>query len=68
MVGNDKEWLIDDLNVILKDNFDYVPIGKVIDIAEKLIAKGWKLSNVIRGCCDEPEEDWCDSFLKKQNQ
>ena len=39
---NNKNKLIDDLNNILKDSFDYVPIFKVINIVEELIKKGWK--------------------------
>lgn len=39
---NNRDKLIDDLNFVLKDNFDYVPIFKVINIADELIEKGWK--------------------------
>lgn len=39
-INRDK--LIDDLNDILKDNFDYVPIFKVINVVDELIKKGWK--------------------------
>ena len=36
--------LIDELDLILKVNFDYVPLYKVINIVDKLIEKGWKFS------------------------
>lgn len=39
---DNREKLIDDLNLILKENFDYVPIYKVINITDELIKKGWK--------------------------
>lgn len=35
----DKEKLVDNLNTILKDYFDYVPLYKVIEIADKLTEK-----------------------------
>ena len=40
-INRDK--LIDDLNSILKDNFDYVPFFKVVNVADELIKRGWKL-------------------------
>lgn len=39
-----KNKLIGHLNVILKDHFDYVPIGSVIDIVDELIKRGWKFN------------------------
>jgi hypothetical protein len=38
---NKKDRFIDDLNLALKNNFDYVPLEKTLKIAEELIAKGW---------------------------
>ena len=35
-----RDKLIDDLNLILKDHFDYVPICSVIDIADRIIKNG----------------------------
>ena len=37
-----KDELVDDLNLILKSNFDYVPIYKTIEIVDAIIKKGWK--------------------------
>lgn len=45
---NNRNKLIDDLNLILKENFDYVPIGKVINIADELIKKGWNFNKHIK--------------------
>ena len=36
-----KNKFIEDLNLILKDNFDFVPLEKTINIAEELFKKGW---------------------------
>lgn len=41
-----KDKLIDDLNDILKENFDYIPIFKIVNIVNKLIQKGWKFSKI----------------------
>ena len=40
---NKKDKFIDDLNLALKNNFDYVPLEKTLKIAEELINKGWKI-------------------------
>ena len=45
---NNRDKLIDDLNFVLKDNFDYVPIFKVINIADELIKKGWNFNKSIK--------------------
>lgn len=45
---NNRDKLIDDLNGILKDNFDYVPIFKVINVADELIKKGWNFDKAIK--------------------
>ena len=41
-VSSSKDELVDDLNSILKSNFDYVPTYKVIAIVDAIIKKGWK--------------------------
>lgn len=38
---NNRDKFIDDLNLALKENFDYVPIFKVINIVDEFIKKGW---------------------------
>ena len=38
---DDRNKLIGELNSILQKNFDYVPIGKVVNIVDELIEKGW---------------------------
>lgn len=38
---DDRNKFIGELNSILQKNFDYVPIGKVINIVDELIEKGW---------------------------
>ena len=40
---DDKEF-INDLNLILKDNFNYVPLIKTYSVVNKLIEKGWKFN------------------------
>lgn len=39
-----RDELIDDLNLILKSNFDYVPIYKTVTIADALTKKGWEFN------------------------
>lgn len=39
-----RDELIDDLNLILKSNFDYVSIYKTVAIADALIKKGWEFN------------------------
>ena len=36
-----KNKFIEDLNLVLKNNFDFVPLEKTDKIAEELIEKGW---------------------------
>lgn len=46
---------IDDLNLILKENFDYVALRKVLQIADRLIEKGWKFrleEKEVKECTD----------------
>ena len=45
---NNRDKLIDDLNGILKDSFDYVPIFKVINVADELIKRGWNFDKAIK--------------------
>ena len=41
---DNRDKLIDDLNLILKDHFDYVSIGSVVDITDELIKRGWSFN------------------------
>ena len=43
MGEDNKDKFIDDLNLALKEYFDYVPIFKVVSIADAIIEKGWKI-------------------------
>ena len=45
---DNKDKLIDDLNYILKENFEYVPLYKVINIADELIKRGWNFDKQIK--------------------
>lgn len=47
MGEDNRDKLIDDLNLILKNNFDYVPIYKIINVVDELIKKGWNFDKVI---------------------
>lgn len=38
----ERDKLIDDINSILKENFDYVPVFKTVNVVDELIKKGWK--------------------------
>lgn len=51
---NNRDKLIDDLNSILKDNFDYVPLFKVINVADELIKRGWSFNRIMvdKECLD----------------
>lgn len=42
-----RDKLIDDLDLILKHNFDYVPIYKVRNIVDELIKEGWNFDKTI---------------------
>ena len=37
----DKEKFISDLNLALKNNFDFVPLEATLRVAEELFKKGW---------------------------
>jgi hypothetical protein len=41
---DNKDKLIDDLNLILKEVFDYVPLFAVKYITDRIIEKGWKFN------------------------
>ena len=45
---DNRDKLIDDLNNILKDNFEYVPLFKVINVADELIERGWNFDKEIK--------------------
>lgn len=45
---DNRDKLIDDLNNILKDNFEYVPLFKVINVADELIKRGWNFDKEIK--------------------
>jgi hypothetical protein len=45
---DNRDKLIDDLNLVLKENFDYVPILKVVNVADELIKKGWSFDKHIK--------------------
>lgn len=45
---DNRDKLIDDLNLILKNNFNYVPIYKIINVADELIKKGWNFDKAIK--------------------
>jgi hypothetical protein len=45
---DNRDKLIDDLNLVLKENFDYVPIFKVVNVADELIKKGWSFDKHIK--------------------
>ncbi len=53
MREDSRDKLINDLNLILKDHFDYVSIGGVVEIVDKLIKNGWKFKKEIRRSCCE---------------
>ncbi len=64
-----KERLIDLLNGILKDNFEHVPLSKVLDISERLIANGVlappvKAGDTVYAAIDDvpPHKDYIVSF------
>lgn len=42
MADAQRDKLVDELNGFLKDHFDFVPLYKVQDIAEKLYMNGWR--------------------------
>lgn len=46
---DNRDKLVDDLNSILKDNFDYVPLYKVRNIVDELIEEGWKFDYEVLG-------------------
>ena len=41
-MNSNRDRLIDDLNEILADYFDYVPLFKTMNVVDELIRKGWK--------------------------
>ena len=51
---NNRHKLMDDLNLVLKDNFDDVSVLKVRNVADKLIKKGWRFNVIIidKECLD----------------
>lgn len=63
-----RDKLVDDLNSILKDNFDYVPLYKVRNIVDELIEEGWKFDyEILETMVDDGKHSIADGEYPKPN-